>query len=845
MASYLGTRGIENTVQPATILNAVEYFGAFTLLIVALTLYGQFVPRMHILNKTFKFQGRIVPYSARPYHLLRAAKCLLFIGLELLGHAVSFTLSLDFDTGLTGTAAITFLYVLKDREKVIEQFKIWLDHVLTIGADPGNATLFDLGKEEQAHPANNCRWGLYIGRIVVTKPPLTVTGTPAATEESFLANWNGKKHSRWGLAMTNDDCLKMVFFTAALSEQRARIEADTMLRGLSTRFPGITGQVSVHLAGTAFWRKTMHVYEIVLPKSPFRGKLGIIKQFAQVCYAFPKREFELYIHWTQLGDARAARVKERLMERQEFDEVQIDQHRALWHDDLFKVKMYLISRRGLEGKGKSPSIWKLRKMLANIAPEMRDMRINLAGPGAWRTILCCHVHETYTPRGFLTPKMIDFTIQADFPVAHRKDGTASIPLGWLRMDRRTTTMQKYLSLDNLAAQTLVSGGTGMGKSLFFFPFFNTAHELLRERDGASIYFSFEKRDQNDFLHADVVCKFSVDCQARQRPECDRCTDYRGCDQGNQVLEAPLIMELPGVSPVPSIPNACSAITANLGLPEWYTKHVKTVMEKRFEKHRHVQEDLKRLLVDLFLWHSKNPYGPEDQATVMNALKSRANDFNTPYTCWLTRTLDREPNFIQAMRDGKKVLVDLSECTSFETKHLLVLLMLLAIRSRLPKSDKRTTLDYFIVLDEAQEFLEDPDKTGRAREEILLRMMTETNKIIAKMLRTDRGRGLGYAFITQTLSPLYESIYQNTMTKIFFKVTRECAEKVTRKSEDIDRIMEQGRREAFVQDGIAGEQYFITTYDYTPPPGGHANAGPMPAPGLPVKERPLEQRDARA
>ncbi len=839
MACFLDAHGLQTFLQIEPILVAVEYFIAFSLIGWAISLHVQFRVRMWIKNYAFKSQGRIVPHSARPYHLIRMARGALFFGLEMVGHALFFNLTFTYGTGFIGVAVVTLLYIIKDREKVVEQAKIWYDHVRSIAAPPGSASIFDLDRLEKEFPCKTTvgkpRWGTFIGTVTIIKAPLISASKTPPPDDSFLVNGNGKKLSRWGFAMTNDDCLKMVLFTARNSERAARANAESLLRTLTARYPGIAAKVSVHRLTETVWRKHIQVYEVQLPMSPFHGKIGILKQFTQVCFAFPPREFELYALWTQVNDGRAARIREKLMEVEEFDETQVEQHRASWHDDCFKLKLYIRAAHHAHGSDlrNSTRARDIAQVLGSVVPEVNSIKVKHAGIGTWRSIIHCHVHETYAPRGFLTPKMIDFTIVPDAPVHHQTETDLIIPLGMLRIDRQTTKMMKTIKLDNLSSHMLVAGGTGMGKNMFLFPVFNMAHEFIAMRGGGSCYFSFEKKDQQDYLYADVVFKFSVDCQTRQRPECSACKDFSGCERGRLSMEAPMLLELPGISSEPSIPNASSIITANLGLPEWYTKHVKTAMESRYRSTGHVQKDLKTLLSDLTMWHRLNPYGGEDQAAVTNALKSRTNDFCHEYISWMTRVLDRDSNIIAALKARKKVLVDLSECTSFETKHLIVLLILQSIRQRLPKSDNRTTLDYLICLDEAQEFLEDPDKTGRAREEILLRMMTETNKYTARMLKTDRGRGLGYIFITQSLTPLYESIYQNTMTKVFFKVTRECAEKVTRKAEDIDRIMEQGRREAFIDDGLAGEQYFITTLDYKPPSTRTSCQSPSDGPASPV------------
>jgi len=147
------------------------------------------------------------------------------------------------------------------------------------------------------------------------------------------------------------------------------------------------------------------------------------------------------------------------------------------------------------------------------------------------------------------------------------------------------------------------------------------------------------------------------------------------------------------------------ICASLGL--------KNVFEKIIYRTEVGFLDLKGKLPEFFInllraverYVKKNPYGPEEQANLLQVFRNRTNVFDEAKVQEVLKITNLLPKWVIDWLDGKNVFLDLSMCSKF-VKLLIVNAIFQLVRT-VTKDIEAEELKYLMVIDEAHAILEKP------------------------------------------------------------------------------------------------------------------------------------------
>ena len=251
------------------------------------------------------------------------------------------------------------------------------------------------------------------------------------------------------------------------------------------------------------------------------------------------------------------------------------------------------------------------------------------------------------------------------------------------------------------------------------------------------------------------------------------------------------------------------ICASLGLKNVFEKIIYRTEIGFLELKDKVPEFFIGLLRGVETYIKNNPYGPEEQANLLQVFRNRMNVFNEVKVQNVLKITENLPKWVDDWLNGKNIFLDLSMCSKF-VKMLIVNAIFQLVRS-VTKDSEAEELKYLIVIDEAHAILEKPITTNSDDADFI--MKEQMAKIFSELLKEYRSRGVGFVIADQSPDNLFKDATSQPSIKIIF---REDFPNNTLFSEDpTERQMltQLENRLALVINGASGEKYLIKTLDY--------------------------------
>ncbi len=607
---------------------------------------------------------------------------------------------------------------------------------------------------------------------------------PVETTRSFLRDFENDERRAYGCVLAYDDEMKMSFFASSKDEEGAIELGSTISESIKVEFPGAETRVDlVQLTADKInVKKTF--YEVVFPRAPFRGKFKLVERVVELLQRFPGMGVEFYFLWRAIPDRRQQHVRDKLIRKPTFDHDMVETYRKQWHDDVFKVKLYVHVPAEVERDRT------LMGSLRSLMGDVKHTKMFKTGPGSWRNIVTGNVHEPFQARGLFSPASVDFELRPDYPITPLPKDAVLVDIGYKLRHGVETRARAWLDVDRLIQQSAIAGSSGFGKTTFVAYLIHAARRALqtRGRKIGTLFINLVKQNQHLLIAPDKVYSY-----------------------GNEDFQVPIFIN--NTMTRKDLGDLAEIIAANMGLFDVFTRIILDVFESYHDEHGTAPADLEQFFDLLKARMQICQYNAETQQNFETAMWNRARKYVADgYLLEATKTVDELPGWLADLVDGNFVYLDFSGCDPI-TRHLICLLILYLLRAVLPH-DEVNILRYWIIIDEAHAVFEALEHVPNDSHDAIAAGRTE--KLITNAMREDRFRGDAYTIIDQQISTLFKGINNNASIRFIFNVRKECAALVTTNEEELKQALQLKTREVFVNNGPQGERYFLKTHDWKPP-----------------------------
>ena len=600
---------------------------------------------------------------------------------------------------------------------------------------------------------------------------------------SFLVDFFGpEKNLAYGLEISAHDKLEIKFFARAESQLEALEIGETWLSSLRFTFLGLDGKIEVVPISIEVEQtfRSYRITEIVLPGILLKYKVNLIDRFINSFYFSQRYNLRFFIFWRR--DASS--------------------HINMKQSDLFDFRIlifYNLANLSLEDRSK-------------ILGHLRFMTVAMESDEGERAIItepsdvsildlmgCTMFKQKNSTRTRVSKQTVNFDFPENMPLPQipilAKENVRYIDIDddfkahALKLGKHInkgviTNHDTFVPIKKLAQDMVIFGKSGSGKTFFLA---GLIEELSRKaKDVGILVLNVAKTSQDAFYKDFSVIKYSDD-------------DFR----------VPYFYKGDSHSLEKYLQETATYICASLGL--------KNVFEKIIYRTSVGFMKLKGELPDFFLsllkgvenYIIKNPYGPEEQANLLQVFRNRKNVFDEDKIQDVLKLSNDLPNWFSDWMGGKNTFLDLSMCSKF-VMMLLVNAIFQLIRA-VTKDNLIEQLKYVVVIDEAHVILEKPITNNSDDADFI--MKEQMAKIFSELLKEYRSRGVGFILADQSPSSLFDEISSQPSIKVIFREDYPNNSLFTEDIRERQMITQVPNRLALVINGATGEKYLVKTLDY--------------------------------
>ena len=586
----------------------------------------------------------------------------------------------------------------------------------------------------------------------------------------------------YGLELTANDNIEVVFFTKVLSKMEAIKLGHAWLSNLRFKFIGLDGNVEakpIRKDNQDILKKSQ-LFEIILPMGYIKNKINIIERFISAFYHKTSHTSQLIILWQR--EPRTEKSQEQ--------------------SNLFNIRVFIkcdLNNSNVEDRLKLEGT--IQFLAMDIENQMGD-RARVVNPSdvSYRNILEGSVfndsHESL--RNFVQED-VNFDFPENLPLPrlpilknenvryidiHEKFKKRAITVGHHIKDGVITKHETFVPINKLPQDLAIFGKSGSGKTYFLARFIQELAE--KSKNVGILVLNVAKESQEIFYHNFDKVKYSDD-------------DFH----------IPYFIQTKKETLKKRLQETATYICASLGLKNVFEKIIYRTEIGFLELKDKVPEFFIGLIRGVETYIKNNPYGPEEQANLLQVFRNRMNVFNEVKVQNVLKITENLPKWVDDWLNGKNIFLDLSMCSKF-VKMLIVNAIFQLVRS-VTKDSEAEELKYLIVIDEAHAILEKPITTNSDDADFI--MKEQMAKIFSELLKEYRSRGVGFVIADQSPDNLFKDATSQPSIKIIF---REDFPNNTLFSEDpTERQMltQLENRLALVINGASGEKYLIKTLDY--------------------------------
>ena len=601
---------------------------------------------------------------------------------------------------------------------------------------------------------------------------------------TFLYDPFGKDLSlTYGLELTANDKIEVIFFTRAESESEAIQLGYAWLSNLKYKFIGLDGNVKAKpiIRSSQELLKRSQLFEIVLPRGFIKDKINIVERFINAFYYKNEHRVQLFVMWRREPRSENLEEQSNLFNLRFFIKYNLrnfDINAELELKGIIQfLSMDIENRKGKRARIINPShISNLDLLKGNVFRDDQEQLINV-------------VQEDVNfdfPENLPLPRLPHFKNEnVRYIDINRDFKKRAISVGNHIKDGVITNHKTYIPINKLPQDLAIFGKSGSGKTYFLARFIE---ELTNKSKNVGILvLNVAKESQEIFYNNFIKIKYS--------------------DEGFNI---PYFFNIEKDSLKKHLQETATYICASLGL--------KNVFEKIIYRTEVGFLDLKGRLPEFFIgllrgvetYIKNNPYGPEEQANLLQVFRNRMNVFNEDKVQNVLKITDALPKWVDDWLSGKNIFLDLSMSSKF-VKMLIVNAIFQLIRT-VTKDSEAEELKHLIVIDEAHAILEKPITTNSDDADFI--MKEQMAKIFSELLKEYRSRGVGIIIADQSPARLFDDVVSQPSIKVIFR--EDYPNNLLFSEEPIERqlLTQLANRLALVINGATGEKYLIRTLEHS-------------------------------
>jgi hypothetical protein len=648
---------------------------------------------------------------------------------------------------------------------------------------------------------------------------LTITQIPCierlrTNNKSWLGNAFGDSHVYGTTFHINDEKFRWEFFFNEDDRIEAMLNAETWKYYLMERFPGLMINTRVLPIHEQMIESSKKFFELVLPIPQFYTRINFTTKILNIFNQNQDVLMNTYILW-QADDSRISGVeKTKLEENLKMDEnykIKIFIHVESRHYPIDSVLNYLKSDiQNVIGERAEiihapTDTWK-NILSGNVFFKNFLNKITGRYYLEFRSSDCSIVPQGKMP-GFVSPKIIDFNIDENFPIKKAfelsdermyflsPNSKYKIFLGNYMKDGAVLDRKTFIHLNDFTHHAFISGLSGFGKTSFLAQL--NERVMNTGKVGVMVINLLKKIDVGLF-NPDILL-----------------------DKTEPQFRIPWITFNESVETSTIIDEVAEYVVASLGLKNVAVTHMANALTNEMLEKGTLPRSLKKAFEKTWEWEKKRPYHEKFQTNLLRAIENRVLRLLSQPR--LEQILDAglKPEWFTQWLGGKSIVIDLSSFTK-SVKRLLVHGIFQLVHTHCPdltleeqysQNVKDLKIKNMIIMDEVGDIFTKPRNQSVDDDETVTRHYLEL--VFERYLSSFRSRGIALILADQRPSRLFEGVYSLPSNKLLFKTDLACLQKFTLSSEDAKIINGLRRRQVFFDDGPNSRKFIFMTTKHDP------------------------------
>lgn len=586
----------------------------------------------------------------------------------------------------------------------------------------------------------------------------------------------------YGLRLTANDNMEVVFFTKAISKMEAIKSGHAWLSNLRYKFIGLDGIVEakpIKKDGQDIIKESQ-LFEIILPMGYIKNKINIIERFISAFYHKANHTTELIILWQR--EPRSEKSQEQ--------------------SNLFNIRVFIkcdLNNSSVEDRLKLEGI--IQFLAMDIENQMGDRSrvVNPSGISNLNIMEGSVFNDSCESLRNFVQEDVNFDFPENLPLPrlpilknenvryidiHEEFKKKAITVGHHIKDGVITNHETFIPIDKLPQDLAIFGKSGSGKTYFLARFIQELAE--KSKNVGTLVLNVAKESQEIFYHYFEKVKYS-----------------------DEDFYIPYFIKTEKETLKKRLQETATYICASLGLKNVFEKIIYRTEVGFFELKSELPEYFIGLLRGVETYIRNNPYGPEEQANLLQVFRNRMNVFDEDKVQNVLKITEKLPNWVEDWLSGKNIFLDLSMSSKF-VKMLIVNAIFQLVRT-VTKDSEAEELKYLIVIDEAHAILEKPITTNSDDADFI--MKEQMAKIFSELLKEYRSRGVGFIIADQSPDNLFKDVTSQPSIKVIFR--QDFPNNVLFSEDPNERQMltQLENRLALMINGATGEKFLIKTLDY--------------------------------
>ncbi len=528
--------------------------------------------------------------------------------------------------------------------------------------------------------------------------------------------------------------------------------------------------------------KELHLLEVILPQGFIKTKVNIIERFISAFYYKTPHTVKLIILW---------RRKPRLKRTDE-------------QSNLFNIRVFIqfeLKNSDIEEKSKLEGFLKFLAMDIENQEGDRARVVTPSGISPLEMLEGNIFKNSYESLLNFVPEDVNFDFPENLPLPrlpilksenvryidiHDDFKKVAISVGKHIKDGVITNHDMFIPINKLPQDLAIFGKSGSGKTYFLARFIQEL--AAKSKDVGILVLNIKKESQEIFYNDFTKIKYS-----------------------DKDFHIPYFVNGKEDSLKKRLQETATYICASLGLKNVFEKIIYRTMVGLLKLQGKLPEFFLRLLKSVERYIEKNPYGPEEQANLLQVFRNRMNVYNEDKIQKVLRLREENlPTWVTDWLNGKNIFLDLSLCSKF-IKPLIVNAIFQLVRT-VTKDSEAEELKYLIIIDEAHALLEKPITTNSDDADFITK--EQMAKIFSELLKEYRSRGVGIVIVDQSPSLLFDDVTSQPSIKVIFRV--DYPNNLLFSEDPFERqiLTQLPHRLALVLNGATGEKYLIKSLDFS-------------------------------